>query len=493
MKRTLLILVMSVMPLFVEAQGLMEVYDLSQSTYQGTAKSAAMGNAMGAVGQDYSAISINPAGLGLFRHSTVVFTPGIYIADTKSKFFGNNASGCDIRIPINNIGVALAYQKSGFLKSLNFSFGMNRINNYTKESLASGNNYTSSLVDAYMAEVNYYNSQNPYAQITDERGLRDEMYSLWKCYLLDFDGCGNISSIVPKGRLNQRRGELKRGYINELSFSMGFNLDDKWFLGFSLDIPRLERRSTADYRETNLRSGSFVTWTQQENINTYGWGIGGKFGFIGFPAKWLRIGISFHTPTLYRLEENWNLRTSSELRYTSHNNNQYNTATSVYNYKLTTPLRFDVSAAFILSNRAMLSFDYELVNYKGTYLSCRDYDYSGLNNLITNRFKISSNFRVGGEYRVKNVCFRAGYALYGSPFGLEVRDFRTCNYSVGIGYSVRFFTFDFAYVYSRMQNDYYIYEPYSTFIPEGDDVAANTVNEVNNVHQLLFSFKFRLN
>lgn len=491
MKRTLLILAALVMPLFIKAQGLMDVYDFSQSIYQGTAKSAAMGNAMGAVGQDYSAISINPAGLGLFRHTTVIFTPGLYIANSKSKFNGNEGTATEIRLPINNIGVAIACPKEGLLKSLNFAFGMNRTNNLTRETFASGNNYTSSLVDAYFCDLEakgIYNSDDLYSFSPSY------IYPLWNTYIIGNDEGTNLyTTDVPKGYLNQQRGTLKRGFTYELAFSIGFNFDDKWFIGASLDIPRLERSIVSDYKETNLTSGNFLNWMQEESINTYGWGIGGKFGFIGFPARWLRIGVSFHTPTLYKLEEKWRTITTSQFKYTNHNNNSYDSGTSLHNYKCTTPMRFDASAAFIFSNRAMLSFDYELVNYKGVNLSWRDYDYSRLNTLITNTFKISSNFRVGGEYRVKNICFRAGYALYGSPLGLGEKDYRTCNYSAGIGYSVRFFTFDFAYVYSRMQNDYYIYSPYSNFIPAGDNVAANTIREIDNVHQLLFSFKFRLN
>lgn len=478
-----------ILGLGAKAQGLSDVYDFSQSTYQGTAKSAAMGNAMGAVGQDFSSISINPAGLGLFRHSTLVFTPGLYLSNSKSEYNGSPSITNDIRMPINDVGVVLTFPKSGLLKSVNFAFGMNRTNNYTRETYASGNNYSNSLIDAYMDEITEYGIHN---ENDLESFSPNVMYPLWECYLLDFSDSGEVSTIVPQGNLNQQRGVLKRGYIDELSLSLGFNFDDKWFLGASLDIPRLDRRLTSDYKETNLRGGDFIAWMQEEYIGTYGWGVGAKLGVIGFPAKWLRIGVSFQTPTLYNLEENWKTKTTSQLRNTNHNNNEYNTLTSSYTYKLTTPMRFDASAAFILSNRAMLSFDYELVNYKNAYLSCRDYDYADLNNLITNTFKISSNFRAGGEYRIKNVCLRAGYALYGSPLGLGEKEYRTSNYSAGIGYTVRSFTFDVAYVFSQMKNSYYIYSPYSTYIPEGSDVEASTVHETDNVHQLLFSFKFRL-
>lgn len=489
MKRIAVLLGIVILGLGAKAQGLSDVYDFSQSFYQGTAKSAAMGNAMGAVGQDFSAISINPAGLGLFRHSTVVFTPGLYLSNSKSEYNGSTSITNDIRMPINNVGVVLTFPKNGFLKSVNFAFGMNRTNNYTRETYASGNNLKNSLIDAYMGEIADYGIHNdndlesfsPYV-----------MFPLWDCYLLDFSNSGEVSTIVPMGNLNQQRGVLRRGYIDEIPLSFSLNFDDKWFIGASLNIKHLERGLTASYKETNLGGGDLIAWMQEEFIRTYGWGVGAKLGVIGFPAKWLRLGLSFQTPSLFNMEEDWSTRTTSRLRNTNHNNNENNTRTSTYTYKFTTPLRFDASAAFILSNRAMLSFDYELVNYRNASLSCSDYDYSDLNSLIANTYKISSNFRAGGEYRIKNVCLRAGYALYGSPFGLGEKEYRTSNCSAGIGYTVRSFTFDVAYVFSQMKNSYYIYSPYSNYVPSGDDVVTNTVHETDNTHQLLLSFKFRI-
>ena len=60
MKKIFLTL-LALVPFCLVGQSLYDVYSISASYYQGTAKSVAMGNAMGAVGQDFSSISINPA------------------------------------------------------------------------------------------------------------------------------------------------------------------------------------------------------------------------------------------------------------------------------------------------------------------------------------------------------------------------------------------------------------------------------------------------
>lgn len=500
MKRTLLILVLMT-PLFIKAQGILDVYDFSTSFYQGTAKSAAMGNAMGAVGQDFSSISINPAGLGLFRHSSFVFTPGLTIANTKSEFNGYSNSATEIRLPLNNIGAAVVFQENDeILKSVNFGIGMNRINNYTQETFASGLNTTSSLVDAYfidMAASDINNADELYSFSPNY------IYPLWETYVIGASENNLYTTTVPDGYITQQRGMLKKGYTDEISISLSFNLCDKWFIGLSLDIPRLYRYTTNDYKEVNQSNNptfrNFQYWMQEEIISTNGWGVGGKFGLIGYPAKWLRLGLSFHTPTLYDIDESWRTYTTAQYKSdpdpspSSHSNiKNYDTPTSNYSYKLTTPLRFDASAAFIFGNKGMITFDYEFVNYRNAYLSCRDYDYSYINRALDDIFKATSNFRLGGEYRVKSVCFRAGYAFYGSPYGLSEKNFRTNNFSLGIGHTIHSFTIDAAYVYGRTTNSYYVYAPYSDQIPEADFENTNIIDETKNLHQIVMSLKFKL-
>ena len=103
MKKLFLIL-LAILPFCSNSQSLYDVYNISTSYYQGTAKSMAMGNAMGAVGQDFSALSINPAGLGLFRKPTFTFTPSIITSYTKSQLNGNEAIDSKAKLSVNNFG-----------------------------------------------------------------------------------------------------------------------------------------------------------------------------------------------------------------------------------------------------------------------------------------------------------------------------------------------------------------------------------------------------
>ncbi len=57
------------------AQDITEAYNLSNLTVQGTARSMGFGNALGSVGGDFSSLSVNPAGLGVYRSSEFTLTP----------------------------------------------------------------------------------------------------------------------------------------------------------------------------------------------------------------------------------------------------------------------------------------------------------------------------------------------------------------------------------------------------------------------------------
>ena len=483
MKKIFLIIALMV-PLFAAAQTPRDLYEFSSVIYQGTAKSAAMGNAMGAVGQDLSAIAINPAGLGMFRRSTFVFTPTFYLNSTESLYQGNKASDWAFKTPINNIGFTWTNQTDDkSLKSTSFAIGLNRTNYYAQYSYVNGNNPNTSLVNAYFAELeaNHINSADDLYEFSP-----NNIYPLWHTWVLDSVGPGYYSSPVPMGNINQQRGLEKRGSAREITFASGLNFNDRWFLGFSLNIPHFNRTVRSEYQESNLsHDDDFKNWDQQEYIASSGWGINAKLGLIAFPVKWLRVGAAFHTPTVYGVEESWYTKTFSQFRS---NNFSYPSQTNIVNYTLVTPYKLSASAAFIFGNFGMITADYEFTDYSFMRASDRDYDFSHLNDNVKATFTTTSNLRFGTEWRYQNFCFRGGYALYGSPYGFNDKNLRTSVYSGGFGYTYHNFTVDLAYMLSNRTNNYQLYSEFSLYSADDD----TNVKETTNIHQLVVSLKFKL-
>ncbi|MCR5471433.1 MAG: hemin receptor, partial [Prevotella sp.] len=72
------------------AQDTYESARLLGNDLNGTARYVGMGGAMEALGADISTISTNPAGIGLFRHSTASISLGLVSQQDAVKFDGLN-------------------------------------------------------------------------------------------------------------------------------------------------------------------------------------------------------------------------------------------------------------------------------------------------------------------------------------------------------------------------------------------------------------------
>ena len=114
-------------------------------------------------------------------------------------------------------------------------------------------------------------------------------------------------------------------------------------------------------------------------------------------------------------------------------------------------------------------------------------DFNYENQDIKASFGSTNNFRAGTEWRYSNFSFRGGYAMYGSPYQNDLNDGKRTMYSGGIGYRTRDYSVDFAYVYSVMYEDYYLY---TSSIPEYN---PNAVNNKFTTSQFVLSVKFFMN
>ena len=87
------------------AQDITEAYNLSNTTVQGTARSMGFGNALGSVGGDFSSVSVNPAGLGVYRSSELSFTPSLRMNGASSQYSGTTTTDNNAHFNINSFGL----------------------------------------------------------------------------------------------------------------------------------------------------------------------------------------------------------------------------------------------------------------------------------------------------------------------------------------------------------------------------------------------------
>lgn len=457
------------------AQNQVDALRFSQITYGGTARSMAMGGAFGALGADFSVLSINPGGIGFYKASEITFTPSIYTAKTSSEYAGLNGSDVKYNFNVSNAGIVFTItpkKAESSWKGVQFGFGVNRMANFNSAILIEGPNSTNSILDGY---VNDAMGVVP----KDLDPFSTEM--AFNTYLIDTLGSlTNYISAIPDGGAMQSKFIETKGSVNEMVLTIGGNYNDRLYMGASFGFPYLSYYESSTYREIDEGDSipGFKEMSLHEDLETDGTGFNFKFGLIYRIADWVRIGASVHTPTFYNLKDKY----SKEMTATYDNGAHYTTESpkGSFNYELTTPLRATGSVAFIIGQYALISADYEFVDYSDARLRSGTYKFFDENDAIGRIYTATSNIRAGFEVRLAPISLRGGYQLNFSPYKDNLNDGQRMAFSGGIGLRDKSYFVDLAYVYSKKSEDYYLYA----------NVPSAVVNKFSN-HNILLTLGFR--
>lgn len=473
----------------VTAQSADDALRFSQNFYESTARSSAMGGAFGALGADFSTASTNPAGLGLFRANYYSISPEINIRDVNSLYNNTSSSDSKSLFNLSNLGyvstMRLGAETEKGWKFMQFSFGMNRLNNFNTSLDMQGPNLKNSKLDVYLENadgVNYADIEN------DNNNLYSfDLQPAWQLYLIDtIPGYQDLYySPVPFGGTFQRQQLQTRGSVNEWYFAFSANYNNVLYLGASIGIDALRYYSNAYYTENDIADTIpyFKSWEFDQYLETRGSGINIKLGVIVQPVKWVRIGVAYHSPTWYwRMRDTWYTTTYANLGWTDPSS--VSSPTGTFEYKLTTPMKFLADVGVLIGNRGSVTFEYEHLNYTKASFSAASYDYLNENSDIKTYYKPTDNFRLGTEWRLGMADLRAGYAYYGNPYARNLNDGSRTSYSGGIGFHFGKFVLDMAYVYSKMNKDYYFYGT--------NDISVSPVKNSYRNHSVILSFSYRL-
>jgi hypothetical protein len=160
-----------------------------------------------------------------------------------------------------------------------------------------------------------------------------------------------------------------------------------------------------------------------------------------------------------------------------------------FEYALTTPFRVLGGIAVQIQKVALLSADYEFVDYSMAKFSQTGdgYNYSEKNDAISNSLRSASNFRVGGEFRFNKLYLRSGYGYYGKAFA-QGEDNANMDYNAisgGIGFREKSFSLDFGYTHMSSSQVYYLY-------PLDDSFEAARANITTNQNMFTLTFGYKL-
>lgn len=442
------------------AQNDLDAFRFSQVNWFGTSRFLGAGGAFTAIGGDFSSLSTNPAGIGLFKRGEVSFTPIVITTfKTQSAYKDDVSTERRVRYSLTNFGLVFTTSlkqdaENAKTKMLQFGFGYNRINDFNGISFA-GSKFLGTMANNFISVANG----------TDFEDLSGDALSAWDTWLIDtLSGKRDqYGSFLNGHELEQTHYMKTSGGIDEMTFSFGGNYDDKLFLGATVGVPFLDYSEEIEYQESDFNDeiSGFNHYTISDNKHTTGTGINAKIGVIYQPFSFLRIGAAFHTPTFYN-----NLKEKFEREITSdfESNDYESSYENVSKYKLSTPLRVMGGLGFIIAKRAFLSAEYEFADYSMSTLYSSDvaiyrYNFKDENKAIENNYGACHTVRVGGELTVTDFfLIRLGYAYSSSPYKSKINDGSAHNISAGIGFRGKKCFFDMAYVYRMTKENYWFYE-----------------------------------
>ena len=460
MKRILTIMLAMLMIAAAFGQGADDACLFSQTYYQGTAKALGMGNALGAVGGDMTAVCINPAGMGLYRSNELTASLTLMDNYQQSIYYGTSNGANKMRLSIPNVGWVSTKVRSNYrpLRATQFGIGLTRTNDYNINSYANGINPTSSRIDNYLSQIDGYSESDI------EDAFPYDIYPAWQTYLIDLyeDEHGYYyGSPVPQGSIWQGQENQFKGRSEEWNFAYSMNYYDRFFIGASFSIAHIKREGTKTFTESRVDGSDteFNEWSYKEDLSSNALGVNAKIGVIYHASPWLRLGAAYHTPTLYSFDESWQTETTSEISWVTRKKISLE---SNYEYNFISPRKLVGSMAFVIGRQGMVSIDAEYVNFGAARFKTvadDDYDYTPTNNAISESYGKTFNFRLGSEWRLGTSYLRLGAAYYGSPFGFGQTGGSVKKASCGISLPMsEFSTFDLAYELSYGQSFLYLYD-----------------------------------
>lgn len=470
MRKQISILIATIgLPYITIAQNELDALRLGQTNGAATARNISLGGVGGATGADFSALSVNPAGIGVYRSSEYMVTPTLRLNGMNTNYLGTSDSENNTKFNLSNFGMVFTKAQTGAnynsskWKAASIAIGYNRVADFNSRGYYSGNNKESSFSEMFAADA-IYNGRNAFDAVPPLG------YLGYESYLTDDYNISNAYENIIRngGSVNQSKSWNSKGGINEWFLGFGGNYDEKLMLGANISLVsyRYEADNLLQEKDaTGNPNNDFESLAYNELLTTSGIGVNVKLGAIYVVNEQLRLGASFHSPTWSALTDvsDYSITTNTEGYKASLGGVDANPVTTVqppnayqFDYSLRSPWRAVLGATYFIGKKGFIAADYEYAAYNsmkfGFNNDFRDYERQ-VNQSISNTFKGTHNLRLGGEAKLSNeFAARAGFAYYGSPFkDADIFRGQRMDFSVGIGYRFSSMFVDLGYMYTMRQ------------------------------------------
>ena len=292
---------------------------LSERTIIGTARYVGMSGAMTAIGGDPSAVTDNPAGLGLYRRAEAMATMDIGIDRTLQT--GQEKTGKTLRFSLAQASAVFSlgdFSKDDGIIAYNFMISYKRHRTFFRDYYGYAGSGPALAPLLASADVEW-DIAIPYHRTHDSNAFR-------------------LS---------------ERGQVNEFGVDWAMNYSNKLYFGLGLRIHSYSLTEDAVYEEVYGKE-----WLYNKSyVSHSGVGVGLAAGMIYRPLSWLRLGVAIHTPSLgsLRTSTDGKLQTMTDTLGTS-----YPTPLSFRDMDFHLPVHLSTSAAFQIGAYGMIALQYDL-------------------------------------------------------------------------------------------------------------------------------------
>lgn len=494
----------------VRAQGSEELLSFSRQNFGiSSARSAGMGGAYTSLGADAATMSINPAGIAMYRNGEVSISPGLRISGRTADYSVPGAGAISNRMNNTKANVgsfSMVYAGDNFA----VGFGMNRLADFNGRSRSISYNGNMELGEKFSIGDMFV--EQLYGRSTESIGAPDrDIYqafynyppALWGAIMGYQAGLVDpvpgsdpqtytMAGLIQNGTLLYPEWYRRTsGAINEYTISGGYNFKDILYVGASLGIQDIYYNRYDTYSELASAGNVGLDYMYyDQNLRMSGAGVNIKVGATVRPLPWLRIGVAYHSPTWINMSEEYDA--DMLVRDTRYEQPGYSDTPILRNeYNMRTPSRLLTGVSATIGNFGIVSVDYERVWYQN--MKYTSDGYQDVNDGIEASYAPANIVRAGVEFRpVGSLFLRAGYGYSSSVY--KGSDFKRYGeyrqISGGIGYRTRAVNVDLAYVYGKA--DQMPYKPFDYTAEDGYRVSTDgTIYTKERNHNIILTLAFK--
>lgn len=455
----------------VFAQNETDVLRNSTTDIFGSARFEAMAGSFGGLGADFSVIQVNPASLARFSSSRFTFALNNSFITNKGSYNDMMADASRNKLSVGAIGAVFTNEIRGGGSARRYgqiTVGYTRLKNFNNTRKYEGQNFYS-LLDVLAADGYGIDPNNIYDARPFTTGLAYDVFAV------DYDASTEeYYSRLTAGDMYHEREILTDGGIGEFHIGYSENYMNNFYYGASIGIRNSKYIESFNHRETLLDTlGTSLRYFDYfYDQKSRGLGVNIKLGIVYLPIEEVRLGLSFESPTVFRMKDEW----SNNMNAMHDDGMKFIAPEFIpegkYEYRLKTPMKLRGSFAYVFGMRGAVNVDLEMARLPGGKLrpavsSLDDgfgdtYGFEVENGEVKNQFRTVLNTRIGVEYMLVDDFFlRGGIAILPQPYKKSIGNVNIPNmtYSVGLGWENHIFQIDLSYRLLKMTEDYYAFDP----------------------------------